>query len=181
MSDTNTASAAPENIDVAEHENDNNDSAIPAEPIVAKEENFTTGDWNGFKFFSPQFGSIDKAVEHFGANNILAMLNAQVSSRIRTKVKNGLPKNLKGQEMADYKNAKLKKSPDGVLFTQEQALAWRPDTREETSNSIFKDIKKAMSEGRVAEIPALFQKFLTALQGEGGNANVDLAALLSTK
>ena len=153
-----------------------NISAVPA--IAFKQEKFVEGDWQGFSFHTPVFGTLDAAKEHFGDAHILALVNTQVSSRLRNKVKNGLPKNLKGRELEDYKQNKLRQHPDGVLLSQEHALAWKPDAREESSTSIFKDIKDLLKSGKPQDAIGLFPKFIEALQREGGS-EINMAEVLA--
>lgn len=138
---------------------------------------FTEGEWAGFKFYSPKFNDFNAMREHFGEQNILNMINTQVSARLRTKVKNGLPKNLKGAELDAFRKARLTNNPEGILLSESEALNWRPDIREESTNTIFKDIKECIKNGDLSKITSeLFPKFLEAMQREGGG-NIDIASL----
>lgn len=167
-----------ETVGTTEAEDSGAETKNPTQPLEVKEETFREGAWTGFKFFSPQFGTVTKAVEHFGESNVLSMLNSAISARLRTKVKNGLPKNLKPNELTDYKQKKLQEAPDGVLFNTDAALKWKPDQREESSNSIMAEIKKAMKESDFALVNTLFAKYFDAVQRETGGS-VDIASLMA--
>jgi hypothetical protein len=108
---------------------------------------YKDGDWKGFKFAVKQFDSSAEAVEHIGEDNILALLNQQVASRIRAKVKNSLPKGLTGGELESAKQRLAEKHTDGVLFSNEDADNWRPDQRELTPTALFKLAKEAFKSG----------------------------------
>lgn len=154
------------------------------EPVSYKEEVFQEGDWSGFRFYTPVFastkGGADAAIAHYGLENIVGMLNAQISSRLRSKVKNGLPKNLKGVELDKYKAEKLRSNVGGVLLSKEQALAWKPDAREESSTSVFKEIKDAIKAGNILKVNEIFPRLIEALSREGGGETIDLAAVIAS-
>ncbi len=80
------------------------------------EQAYTDGDWKGFKFTVKQFDNVQEIIEGLGEDNVLALVNQQVSSRIRAKVKNGLPKGLSGDELANAQQRLVQKHPDNVLF-----------------------------------------------------------------
>ena len=115
------------------------------------EQTYKDGDWKGFKFSVKQFDSTVEAVEGLGEDNVLALVNQQVASRIRSKVKNGLPKGLSGDDLANSQQRLLDKHPDGVLFSADDANAWRPDQRAETAPALFKQAKDAFKAGATAK------------------------------
>lgn len=137
---------SPENPHHVQH-NASEQAATPQSvaPINFEVNEFEDGDWKGFKFVSPEFTSIDAAIQQYGADKVLSLFNAQVNSRIRTKVKNALPKNLKGSELAQ-KQAELLSKNSGVLFTEAEANTWRPEVRELSPNQLFKQAKEAFAE-----------------------------------
>lgn len=129
------------------------------------EQVYKDGDWKGFKFVVKQFDSTSEAVESLGEDNILALVNQQVASRIRAKVKNGLPKGLAGDDLANAQARLNDKHPDGVLFTAEDADGWRPDQRVETPTALFKQAKEAFKAGDMekgSELLARMQELLAA-------------------
>ena len=112
-----------------------------------------------------QFDSTVEAVEGLGEDNVLALVNQQVASRIRSKVKNGLPKGLGGDDLANAQQRLLDKHADGVLFNADDANAWRPDQRTETPTALFKQAKDAFKAGdaaRGAELLTRMQELLEA-------------------
>ena len=108
---------------------------------------YKDGDWKGFKFTVKQFDSAAEAVDAIGETNVLALLNQQVASRIRAKVKNSLPKGLSGDDLLTSQSRYQEKHPDGVLFSQEDADKWKPDARELTPAAIFKLAQAAFKAG----------------------------------
>lgn len=139
-------------------------TATNNEPIKFETNEFEEGDFKGFKFISPEYGNVSKAVETYGEAVVLSLLNAQITARIRTKVKNGLPKNLKPQELAAKQQELLQKYPGGVLFSTEDAEKWRPDVRELSPNQLFKKAKEAFAAGDLAEGQRLLLEMGKALQ-----------------
>ena len=111
------------------------------------EQTYKDGDWKGFKFSVKQFDSTVEAVEGLGEDNVLALVNQQVASRIRSKVKNGLPKGLSGDDLANSQQRLLDKHPDGVLFSKEDADKWKPAARDLTPNALFKQAQAAFASG----------------------------------
>ena len=129
------------------------------------EQTYKDGDWKGFKFSVKQFDSTVEAVEGLGEDNVLALVNQQVASRIRSKVKNGLPKGLGGDDLANAQQRLMDKHPNAVLFTADDADAWRPDQRTETPTALFKQAKEAFKAGdnsKGAELLTRMQELLAA-------------------
>lgn len=133
---------------------------------------FEDGSWQGFKYTVPRHNitgrkitievdeGVKAAVERYGEAILLSMFDAQVLARIRTKVKNGLPKNLKPAEEAAKQQELLQKHPDAVLFSEEEAIAWRPDIRELSPNQLFKKAKEAFNEAGKESDPIKKMEFM---------------------
>jgi hypothetical protein len=128
------------------------------------EQTYKDGDWKGFKFSVKQFDSTVEAVEGLGEDNVLALVNQQVASRIRSKVKNGLPKGLGGDDLANAQQRLMDKHPDGVLFTADDANGWRPDQRTETPTALFKQAKEAFKTGDAAKGAELLTRMQELLE-----------------
>jgi hypothetical protein len=140
----------------------------PTTPVVFETSEFVDGDWKGFKFVSPTFNGVDginAAVEMYGADVVASLISNQTQARIRTKVKNGLPKGLKPDEMRKERDSRIQAHPDGVLFSQSQAAEWRPDVRELSPNQLFKKAKEAFAEGKIDEGQALLAKMAEVMKG----------------
>lgn len=128
------------------------------------EQTYKDGDWKGFKFSVKQFDSTAEAVEGLGEDNVLALVNQQVASRIRSKVKNGLPKGLVGDDLVNAQQRLMDKHPDGVLFTTDDANEWRPDQRAETPTALFKQAKEAFKTGNAAKGAELLTRMQELLE-----------------
>jgi hypothetical protein len=126
---------------------------------------YKDGDWKGFKFTVKQFDSTVEAVEAIGESNVLALLNQQVASRIRAKVKNSLPKGLTKDELLTQQSRLQEKHTDGVLFSTDDADKWKPDQRELTPASLFKLAQAAFKAGKLDEGKDLLTQ-MTALMEE---------------
>nr|BAR36548.1 hypothetical protein [uncultured Mediterranean phage uvMED] len=105
--------------------------------MTYKKEKFIDGDFKGFSFFTPVFESLDEVVESYGDKTLLALVNQQVQTRIRAKVKNSLPKNLPTSELERYKDELYRKHPDGTLLTQDEANEWTPSLKELSARKLF--------------------------------------------
>lgn len=130
----------------------------PTEPVTFELNEFEEGDFKGFKYTTPVHNitgrsttlTVDEAtkaaIETYGESTVLALLDGQILGRIRTKVKNGLPKGLKPHELSVEQQKLLTLHPDGVLFDATAASAWRPDVRELSPNQLFKKAKEAFND-----------------------------------
>ena len=105
--------------------------------MTYKKEKFIDGDFKGFSFFTPVFECLDEVVESYGDKTLLALVNQQVQTRIRAKVKNSLPKNLPTSELERYKDELYRKHPDGTLLTQDEANKWTPSLKELSARKLF--------------------------------------------
>ena len=151
-----------------------NVAATAVEPMTFDVVEFEDGDYKGFKYNVPSYNvsgsvvsaTIDagtaKAIETYGEGAVLALLNSSILGRIRTKVKNALPKGLTGQALAAEQQKQLTLHPDGVLYSAEDATKWRPDMRELSPNQLFKKAKEcfnnAAKESDITKKMALMQQ-----------------------
>lgn len=137
------------------------DEAQSGKPAISYEVNeFEEGDFKGFKFTVPEFNTMEAAVETYGADKVLSLLNTQINARIRTKVKNGLPKNLKPVDLAAKHAELLAKHTGGILFSEKEASEWRPEVRELSPNQLFKKAKDAYKKANETTDPAERAKLL---------------------
>lgn len=137
-------------------------------PVTFEVEEFRDGPFKGFKFTHPEYNSLGATVDAFGEATILALINSGVLARIRTKVKNSLPKDLKPAEIASKQAELLTKYPTGVLFSEEDAGKWRPEVRELTPNQLFKRAKEQFALGTpdgLAEGQRLLLEMAKSMQG----------------
>jgi hypothetical protein len=126
--------------------------------MLYKQEKFIDGDFKGVKFYVPVFEKLQDAVEAYTEPTILALLNQQVQSRLRTKVKNSLPKNLPTSQLERYKDELYRKSPDGCVFTQEDCNQWHPTTRELSAKKLFLMSQEAMAKGETEKAKELMEQ-----------------------
>lgn len=168
---------SPENPVTTQHEVTHVVESTSTKPPVEFELNeFQDGDWKGFKFVAPAYNSLDAAIETYGADKVLSLLNTQIDSRIRTKVKNGLKiyGNLKGSELV-AKQTELASKNSGILFTQDEAAAWRPEVRELSPNQLFKKAKEAFVSAQKETDPLKKMAFMR----EGQNLLIEAGKLLA--
>lgn len=147
---------------------DENTNTTPTngEAITLELQEFQEGDFKGFKYAVPSHNvvgrkvtmevdeGVAKALERYGDTTLLRLFDDQVMSRLRTKVKNALPKGLNATELAAKRTEILAKHPDGILLTSEEALAWRPDRGELSPNQLFKRAKDAFTQAAQETDPA---------------------------
>ncbi len=122
-------------------------------PSITFEMNeITEGPLKNFKFNSPVYNNFEATRVKLGEERILGALTSLAAARIRTKVKNdSIPEkgpdgkadfNPKDPAHTSWLQAQLiAKNPGGVLFTEQQATDWAPDSRELSSNQLFKQVK----------------------------------------
>jgi len=122
-------------------------------PVEYEVSEFEEGDFKGFKFTHPTFNTLAAVAEVYGEEKALSLINVQVQARIRTKVKNGLPKDIKPIDLPRTQQELLTKNPGGILFTQEAAASWRPEVRELSPNQLFKRAKEAFAEASTEADP----------------------------
>jgi len=120
-------------------------------PVLYEVNEFIDGDFKGLKFQTPVFDTLDSLVNSYGEECILSLVNQQIQARIRTKVKNSLPKNLKPDDTRQFMENTLSRHPDGIVFSEQQASEWKPDARELTANKLFKMAKEAFAVGDVVK------------------------------
>lgn len=169
--------------DMSENTNSSTEQVVTDENILGfklVEESFHEGPWNGFKFYVPQFPSVDKAVAHLGGDTVLDTLNQAAGTRIRQAVKNGLIKNASAETLK-AEQAKVLANSQGVLFSKEDAVKWRPSFRDGDGaglGSITKQLEAAMKAGDMAKVQELLGKFVNTAQDKLGDKRVDLSAVV---
>ena len=119
-------------------------------------EHFQSGDWEGYKFAVPEFKTTADVVSRYGEEKTLALLNQQVSARIRSTVKNSLKPN--GKTTEELKAELDQKHPDQVIYTKEDADNWTPETTTETPNKLFNKAKAAFAAGDIEQGKALIKR-----------------------
>lgn len=120
-------------------------------------EHFQSGLWEGFKFHVPEFKTTADAVSRYGEEKTLALLNQQVSARIRSTVKNSLKPN--GKTSEELKAELTEKYPDLVIYTKEDADKWTPEnTGNETPSKLFKKAKAAFANGDIEDGKELIKR-----------------------
>ena len=134
------------------------ENEVPVEtPKSIKFGEFTEGLYKGFKFVYPEFVSVEAAVEKYGEDVILRLVNTAVGNAVRTKVKNGLTKfsNEASADAIEY-IAKLKeKNPQGIIFGEDELANWKPFDRELSDARLTKDLQKAVASGDKKEAKRL--------------------------
>jgi hypothetical protein len=152
-----------------------NTTAAATGTVKTSIQEFTDGDFKGFKYTTPEY-TTEQAIATLGTDVVAALINAQLLARIRTKVKNDLPKNLKPDQLPGILAQLKTRYADGVLFSAQEALEWRPNVRDLTPNQLFKKAKElfeqANSEPDTAKKTALINeaqsylaKMAEAMQG----------------
>tara|TARA_R100000315_G_C5230968_1_gene141997 strand:+ start:487 stop:906 length:420 start_codon:yes stop_codon:yes gene_type:complete len=119
-------------------------------------EHFQSGDWEGYKFAVPEFKTTADVVSRYGEEKTLALLNQQVSARIRSTVKNSLKPN--GKTTEELKAELDQQHPDQVIYTKEDADKWTPETTTETPNKLFNKAKAAFAAGDIEQGKALIKR-----------------------
>ena len=119
-------------------------------------EHFQSGDWEGYKFAVPEFKATADVVSRYGEEKTLALLNQQVSARIRSTVKNSLKPN--GKTTEELKTELDQQHPDQVIYTKEDADKLTPETTTETPNKLFNKAKAAFAAGDIEQGKAYIKR-----------------------
>ena len=114
------------------------------------EKQFEEGAAKGFKFAVPQVLDINAAIQKYGLENILGIINSYLVLNCRIKVKNAIPdfKKNEAEENAWFTRKQAEK-PDLFLFTLDDAQKWIPGEREYTPMGYFKLAKEAKEAGDI--------------------------------
>ena len=123
-----------------------------------KQEKYVDGDFKGLKFFVPVFEKLSEAVESYTEATVLALLNQQIQSRLRTKVKNSLPKNLPTSQLERYKDELYRKHPDGCVFSVEDCKSRHPTVRGLSARKLFMMSQAAVAKGDLEEAKELMEQ-----------------------
>lgn len=104
----------------------------------------------GLDYHRPQVESVDKAIEIYGGDTIVALVNAKLAQATFAAAKNALNKRLNlGDNPTDAEYAaaveKLKQI-DPCIFDREAAYNFRPGERELSVQQIGREIAKVMKE-----------------------------------
>lgn len=104
----------------------------------------------GLDYYRPQVESVDRAVEIYGADTIVALVNAKLAQSTFAAAKNSLNKRLNLNDNptdAEYADAVAKlKQVDPCIFDREAAYSFRPGERELSVQQIGREIAKVMKE-----------------------------------
>lgn len=112
---------------------------------------FTSGDAKNLKYAYPKIVDWTKASVKYGADKLMEMANAILKNRIATKVRNTtLPDT--GNEARDKEEyEKLRRlHPDGVIFTAEDAAAYKVGERESGLKEQLEDARRELVDILVA-------------------------------
>lgn len=121
----------------------------------------------GFKFVAPQFNKLDAAIEKLGEKAILSLLNNDITNRISMKAKNkagfGALATIKSTGERKTKKDELRATllaahPDLLIFNQEEAQKWQPNTRELTFNQAIKRFKECLDKGEKVKAMEWFEE-----------------------
>jgi hypothetical protein len=123
-----------------------------------KQEKYVDGDFKGLKFFVPVFEKLSEAVESYTEATVLALLNQQIQSRLRTKVKNSLPKNLPTSQLERYKDELYREHPDGCVFSAEDCKNWHPTIRGLSARKLFMMSQAAVAKGDLEQAKELMEQ-----------------------
>jgi len=123
-----------------------------------KQEKYVDGDFKGLKFYVPVFEKLSEAVDAYTEATVLALLNQQIQSRLRTKVKNSLPKNLPSSQLERYKDELYRKHADGCVFSIEDCKTWHPTVRGLSARKLFMMSQAAVAKGNLEEAKELMEQ-----------------------
>ena len=113
------------------------------------------GDAEQFSFTTKVYNNIQAAVDDLGADVALDILNAEIQARIGMKARSvagfGKLAEVAAPERLTVKNnliaSLIAKYPTKVIFTEEDATNWKPNTRELSLSGIQKKINEAYKNG----------------------------------
>lgn len=131
-------------------------------------------DFAGLKFYTLQFVTTDEispeqavqnAVEKYGAEVVLDLVNNGVHYGTRARVKNSKIPKYDDKEATREAVAKLAAS-EPIVFSAEDAENFKPGTRELSVTGIANLIKKAMKEGNIMQAVELGKQLVAAMEKE---------------
>jgi len=104
----------------------------------------------GLDYWRPQVESVDKAIEIYGGDTIVALVNAKLAQSTFAAAKNALNKRLNlgdNPTDAEYESAVARlKQTDPCIFDRDSAFGFRPGERELSVQQIGREIAKVMKE-----------------------------------
>lgn len=120
----------------------------------------------GFKYTVPNYNTVSAAQAAFGDEALLNLLNNEVANRISMKAKAAagfnqlatVPAAQKVAKKAELRTALTNRFPDGIIYSADDALGYRPNTRELTFNQVGKKVTKLMAEGKIDEAMQWIEK-----------------------
>ena len=116
---------------------------------------FDGGLAKGLKYAYPRFPSVEVLAATYGADAILALVNSSIKARIATKVKNSkIPQNVSSQIMVAQLETLKKADPSGrgLIFTIDEAKAYKPGEREPGLKDMIDNIMERMKAGEEISI-----------------------------
>lgn len=128
---------------------DDSNTVVDPNAIEFEVEQFTEGPLKEFKFNVPRFNSVKRATDIYGETVVLNMLHSVITARVRTKVKNDIGEIAPAQLAAKRQELLTKTGNTGVLYTEDQAITWRPEIRELTPKQLMKQAQEAFSKGDI--------------------------------
>lgn len=124
----------------------------------------------GFHFWTLSWKSLDKAVEKYGQDGVLTLLNQSLAFNLRNKASNSLPSyEDKAKQLAEWKK-QLATNP--VLVSPEDAEAYSPGEREKGWLSILKAAKEAKKNGNMPLAEELWKRGQALMAAEFSAANL---------
>lgn len=119
--------------------------------VVLELQNFRGEENEAFRFYAPQFESVDAIIKHFSRNGeegdkvVLELLNSTVIFRARGKARTKLSKD-------ETENQKRVQRGDTLLLTEDEAFNFQPGAREVSSEAgLLKAAKENMALAQEAE------------------------------
>jgi hypothetical protein len=142
-------------------------------PYFIEKETFSRGIGKGLCFYSKQYKSVQDAISHLSATGkngeeiVLALVNQQISSAMRTRATSKFPQDAK----PELKKASVQAwiaAGETILVTEQEAETYIPGTREKTSipglwkdyNSLKEAFNKAKAAGDIEEASNLREQAL---------------------
>jgi hypothetical protein len=126
--------------------------------VVLKEDNnwsvevrtFEKGPEAGLKFAIPQAKTVEAAYNRYGADLLLTLVNQGLSTRVGAKVRNTkIPKNLTLEAQVQALATLVASNPDGLIFSTEEAEAYRPGDRGPGFNTVLNDALEDIKAGNL--------------------------------
>ena len=129
------------------------------------EKTFNQGVEAGLKYAVPQATTVQAAVDRYGADLLLTLINQGLTVRIGQKVKSQkIPKGDTEEAVAKNLQALLASNPDGLIFSVDEAKAYRPGVRGPGFTATLDEALAKIAKGELSETEAM--KILLSLQSK---------------